>query len=370
MTRLNGIYETNVKASGITYMKGMASFVGPKSVKVSAEIFESEHILIASGGRPEDGAFPGAEFCMNSNDFFDLESIPDTCVVIGGGYIGIELAQILNGFGCKVTLVVRSVPLRFVDDDVVDVLMKELEHSGVDVRLGSPHESVSREENGHLSVNLKSGDSIKAEKVLVAMGRPPCTSDLGLEHTKVQTSGGYVTVDPYQNTHQPGVYALGDVTKAPALTPVAVRAGRILSERLFNGKTDLKADYENVPTVIFSHPTIGTCGLSEQAARKQFGSDSVKAYKSEFVNMFYGLMDPKGHRPKSLFKIITNKEKEGEKEVERVVGVHTIGRGTDEMMQTVAVAMKMRATKQDFDNAVALHPTASEELVLMDTKYV
>jgi len=254
---------------------------------------------------------------------------------------------------------------------VVDVLVHSMKQSGMDVRLESPHESVVQEADGSYTVNLQSGQKINSEKVLLAMGRPPSTKGLGLETTGVEIAkSGHVVVDEFQNTNQQGVYAVGDVTVCPALTPVAVRAGRILSERLFNNRTDLKMDYDLVPTTIFSHPPIGTVGLSEENAVKAFGKENVSAYKSSFVNMFYGLMPPDSkspERPKSMFKLITHHEPEG---VERVVGVHGIGRGIDEMMQTTAVAMKMGASKQDFDNTVAIHPTASEELVLMDTKYV
>lgn len=179
-------------------------------------------------------------------------------------------------------------------------------------------------------------------------------------------------VDEFQNTTQKGIYAVGDVTNAPALTPVAIRAGRILSERLFNGREGLKTNNENVATIVFSHPPIGVIGMNESQAISKFGGDSVVVYKSGFGNMFYGLTpaDAGLHKPQSFFKLICRKEQvDSGKTVERVVGVHGVGRGIDEMMQGFSVAVNMGATKQDFDNSIAIHPTASEEFVLMDTKY-
>jgi glutathione reductase (NADPH) len=203
--------------------------------------------------------------------------------------------------------------------------------------------------------------------VLLAIGRPPNTELLGLENTSVKLdSKGFIQVDEFSNTTQPGVYAVGDVTDAPALTPVAIRAGRILSERLFNQREGLKMNFANVPSVIFSHPPIGTIGLNESEAALKFGKENVTTHKSGFGNMFYSLK-PEGHKPQSLFKLICHRESSG---AERVVGVHAIGRGVDEMMQGLSIAMNMGATKQDFDNSVAIHPTASEEFVLMDAKFV
>lgn len=313
---------------------------------------------------------------MNSNDIFALEELPESLTVIGGGYIGIELAQIMHALGVKVTLVVRSIPLRFVDSEIVDMLIHQIKESGIEVKLHSPHTSVTKSSLGNSCItHLESGEKIHSEKVLLAMGRPPSTKDLGLEKAGVETTkSGHVKVDEFQNTSQKGIYAIGDVTLAPALTPVAVRSGRILSERLFNGQENLKCDYDHVPTVIFSHPPIGTVGLSEESAIKTYGAENISSYKSEFTNMFYSLMEPSNpKRPKSLFKLICHKEKGvGSQKVvtEKVIGVHTIGRGVDEMMQACAIAVKMGASKQDFDNTVAIHPTASEELVLMETKYV
>lgn len=306
-----------------------------------------------------------------------MESLPKSVVVVGGGYIGVECAQILNSYGVKTTLIVRSGLLSFVDKDVTEVLTKEVKNSGINLHLRTTHQRVEKLADGSLRVFIKEegGEetSVDTECVLMAIGRPPNTSSLQLQNTKVELEPqGFVKVDEFQNTTQKGVYAVGDVTNAPALTPVAIRAGRILSERLFNGRETLKTNNENVATVVFSHPPIGVIGMSESQAVSQFGREAVVGYKSSFGNMFYGLTpaDAGLHKPQSFFKLICRKEqRESGKVVERVVGVHGIGRGIDEMMQGFSVAVNMGATKQDFDNSIAIHPTASEEFVLMDTQY-
>ena len=242
--------------------------------------------------------------------------------------------------------------------------------SGIDVLLKAPHTKVEKLNDGKLKLHLEDGSSLVTEKILSAIGRPPNTSGLGLEKTGVKLAGrsGLILTDEYQNTTRDGVYAIGDVMdKGVALTPVAVRAGRILSERLFNNRPTLKMNYNNVATVVFTHPTIGKLGLTENEAVKEFGVESVKVYRSQFTHMFYGLIPPPQpgsgiHRPASMYKLICKREGTAE----RVVGVHAIGRGVAEMMQLASVAVNMGATKQDFDNSVAIHPTASEEFVTMD----
>lgn len=278
--------------------------------------------------------FKGAELCISSDDIFDMEELPESMTVLGGGYIGCELAQILQSLGVKTTLIVRSRPLRFLDQDILDLLLEEMRHSGMTVLQGVEHDKVEQMPDGKLRTTLKDGTYVDADKVLSALGRPPATDGLGLENTQIKLDqrSGHILTDEYQNTHQSGVYALGDVTKGVALTPVAVRAGRILSERLFNNRPTLKMNYENVATVVFTHPPLGTVGLNEMDAKAKFGEDSIKVYKSQFVNMYYGLVPQEGegaHRPQSVFKLVTHFESDG---TERVVGAHGMGRGIDEMM--------------------------------------
>ena len=199
------------------------------------------------------------------------------------------------------------------------------------------------------------------------MGRPPLFEPLKLENAGIVVEKNAIKVDEYQNTNVPGIYAIGDVTNQMGLTPVAIRQGRLVSERIFNNQPNLKMCYDNIATVIFSHPPIGCVGLTEEQARSKFGQDSVKCYKSEFINMFYSPGQSDDVKLKSLFKVICHTEADG---TERVVGCHCIGKGVDEMMQGISIAITMGATKQDFDNSVAIHPTASEEFVLMDAKFI
>lgn len=231
--------------------------------------------------------FEGADLCMDSDGFFQMETLPERMVVIGGGYIGVELAQILAAFGVKITLVVRSIILRFIDRDIIDCLMENMRKLGVEIKLDSPHESVTKEADGSLSVKLKSGEIIPCDKCLVALGRPPNVEPLALQNTGVEIVKGAIKVDELQNTTVSGVYAIGDVTDQVTLTPVAIRAGRVLVERIFNNRPDLKVNYNDIATIIFSHPPIGTVGLSAEQAVKNFGEDKVKVFTSGFTNMFY-----------------------------------------------------------------------------------
>ena len=241
---------------------------------------------------------------MTSDDFFDMDVLPESIVVIGGGYIGVELAQIMAAFGVRVTLVVRSIILRFCDRDIIDCLMENMRKLGVDIKLDSPHDSVvAVPEDGSLNVNLRSGETINCKKCLVALGRPPNIEPLGLANTGVEVARGAIKVDEFQNTSVAGVYAIGDVTNQVTLTPVAIRAGRVLVERIFNNRPELKTNYENIATVIFSHPPIGNCGLSAEEATAKFGEENVKVFKASFTNMFYSPAAEE-HKQKSLFKVI------------------------------------------------------------------
>ena len=370
--RLNDIYKNNVAKAEITYVEGTCSFVNNNTVEAEGKKYTAPHIMIASGSTPAADEFPGSDLCWNSDDFFTMTELPETMVVIGGGYIGIELAQILQALGVKVTLLIRSIPLRLVDRDICDVLIENMVKLGLDVRMHTPHESVTQEADGKLTVNLKSGDKISCDKVLVALGRPPNVEPLKLENTDIKVEKNAIVVDEYQNTTAPGVYAIGDVTNQVTLTPVAIRAGRIVSERIFNGRTNLKMSYDNIATVIFSHPPIGTCGMKEEDAVAKFGEDGVKTFRSTFTNMFYSPTLNQDLRMKSYFKVVcqVTAEDNGKDWTHlKVIGVHGIGKGIDEMMQGISIAITMGATKQDFDNSVAIHPTGSEEFVLFEPRF-
>lgn len=367
--RLNNIYKTNLAKSEIDYYTGTASFAGPKEVETSEGArLTADHIMIASGSYPKNPPFPGGEHCWSSDDVFTMEELPKSMVVLGGGYIGVEMAQIMQAFGVETTLVTRNKFLAHVDQELVEtVLLPNMKKLGMDARKETPFESVEKLESGMFRVNLKDGGHVDAERVLAALGRPPNFEPLKLDNAGVKVEAGAIAVDEFQNTNVPGIYAIGDVTNQVTLTPVAIRQGRLVSERIFNAKPDLKMCYDNIATAIFSHPPIGTVGFSEEQAVAKFGQDSVKAYKSKFINMFFSPAMTPEKKQDSLFKVICHTEADGK---ERVVGCHCIGKGVDEMMQGISIAITMGATKQDFDNSVAIHPTASEEFVLMDAKFI
>jgi len=360
IVRLNGIYDRNLGNSKVQTLLGTASFVGPKEVMVDGKTYTADHILIAVGGAPTMPTFPGSENCINSDGFFELEDLPKKCVVIGGGYIAVELAGVLQALGTEVTLIVRGVrPLKNFDDLICATLAEEMDHSGMKVHCNSQITSAEKGADGMMKVVLSDGSAVEGvDCMIAATGRAPMLSPLNLEAAGVEvTKKGYVAVDEYQATNVKGVYAVGDVIDNWQLTPVAIAAGRRLSDRLFDGQTEAKLNYDLVPTVVFSHPPIGTVGLTEKEAVAKYGEEDIKVYSSTFVNMIHAVCTRKSKTAMKLVCVKSLKEK--------VVGVHIIGTGADEMLQGFGVAMKMGATKMDFDNCVAIHPTAAEELVTM-----
>jgi len=356
--RMRGNYAKNLAKDRVEVIHGRGTLLSANQVQVGERAFEAKHVLIATGGMPTLPAIPGAELGVSSDGFFALTSLPRSALIVGAGYIAVELAGVLRGLGCEVTLAMRHErPLRGFDALLGDALREALENSGVHVRLSTTVESVTRDQNGQRVVTLQGGHTLPpVEALFWTIGRHANIAGLGLEAASVRTdAAGHVEVDEWQNTSTPGVYALGDVTGRATLTPVAIAAGRRLSDRLFGGKPQAKLDYRDIPSVVFSHPPIGTVGLSEADARALHG-DAVKVYTTRFTNMFYAVTEHKALTHMKLVCVGAD---------ERVVGVHVIGRGADEMIQGFAIAVKMRATKADFDRTVAIHPTASEELVTM-----
>lgn len=364
--RLNGIYERNLLNDKIEHIQGFGSFVNKNTVRVQpsdAESFEIEakNILIATGGHPIIPDIPGAELGIDSDGFFDLEEQPKRVAVVGTGYIGVELAGIFNALGTQTTIFSRTQHiLRSFDEIIREPLLKEMQSVGVQFVFDSKVTALKREQEGIRVEYVSDGQSgsMQVDTVLWAVGRAPNINKLNLDAAGVtKTEKGHIAVDEYQNTSTEHIYALGDACGHAELTPVAIAAGRKLSDRLFGGeqfKTS-RLDYSNIPTVVFSHPTAGTIGLTETAARAQYG-DEVKVYTSKFTNMYYSMLD---HKEPTAYKlIVTGKE-------EKVVGMHILGRGSDEILQGFGVAIRMGATKADFDNCVAIHPTAGEELVTM-----
>ena len=357
IARLNEIYATNLTKANAEIVTGTARISSPNSIEVDGAIYESQHILIATGGYPSVPDIEGAEHAITSDGFFEMEDLPKKVVINGAGYIATEFAGMLHGLGSDVTMVLRKDQLlRGFDSSLTNIVMSEMQKSGVKFVTDTLIDSIQDGTSGRV-VNLSDGSSIEdVDEFIFAIGRAPNSQGIGLEKTDVQVDArGYIQTDKFQNTTQQGIYAVGDVTGRTALTPVAIAAGRKLSDRLFGGKDDAHLDYENIPSVIFSHPPIGTVGLSEQQARAEFG-DNVKVYISEFKNMFYQVTS---RSSPTLMKLVTAGAEE------KVVGCHVVGDFADEIIQGFSVAVKMGARKQDFDNTVAIHPTAAEELVTM-----
>lgn len=351
-------YANNWNRNGVTHIPGYARFVDSKTIEVNGEQISADHILIATGGKPAIPNIPGAEFGETSDDFFAWEELPKSVAVIGAGYIAVELAGVLHSLGVKTDLFVRKEgPLRNFDPYIVEALVAEMERTKLPLHTHKVPTYLEKLPNGQIKIHFEDSSQHVTDHVLWAIGRKPNIDQLNLDAAGVTlTDRGFIAVDAYQNTRVPNIYALGDVTGEKELTPVAIKAGRLLAERLFNGQTTTKMDYHNIPTVVFSHPAIGTVGLTEPEAQAKFGADAVKVYTSSFASMYSAVTQ---HRQMTQLKLVTVGSEE------KVVGLHGIGYGVDEMIQGFAVAIKMGATKADFDATVAIHPTGSEEFVLM-----
>lgn len=357
--RIHQSYDRVLGNNKVNVIKGFAKFVDAKTVEVDGELYTADHILIAVGGRPTIPNIPGAEYGIDSNGFFDLDAQPKRVAVVGAGYIAVEIAGVLSALGTETHLFVRKEsPLRSFDPMIIDTLVEVMDAEGPTLHTQSVPKEVVKEADGSLTLHLENGESQNVDQLIWAIGRHPATDAINLSATGVETNDrGYIKVDEYQTTNVEGIYCVGDIMEGGIeLTPVAVKAGRQLSERLFNNKPNAKMDYDLVPTVVFSHPPIGTIGLTEPEAVAKYGEDSVKVYTSGFTAMYTAVTK---HRQPCKMKLVCAGDDE------KVVGLHGIGFTVDEMIQGFAVAMKMGATKADFDSVVAIHPTGSEEFVTM-----
>ncbi len=355
--RLNGIYERNLDKRQVNHITGNASLIDAHTVEVDGQRCSAPHIIVATGGEPSVPELPGAALGITSDGFFALTARPQRVAIVGSGYIAVELAGVLSSLGSEVQLFARyDSILRALDPLLQTAAIESLRSHGVAVQLHSVPASL-RAAQGGIELTTEKGDTAGPFDTLIwATGRHPLTRGIGLEAAGVSLDAhGFITVDKYQQSNIEGVYAIGDVTGQVELTPVAIAAGRRLSDRVFGGMTGRYLDYENIPTVIFSHPPIGTVGLSETAARQKFGA-AVKVYSADFVPLYYGVLDTKA---RAKMKLVTVGEDE------KVVGCHLIGQGADEILQGFAVAIRMGACKRDLDDTVAIHPTAAEELVTM-----
>ena len=351
-------FSNNFNRNGVDYIEGYARFVDKNTVEVNGEHIRAKHIVIATGSYAFIPNVPGSELGGTSDEVFAWEELPESVSIIGAGYIAVELAGVLHALGVKTDLFVRKGgPLRGFDQGIVEVLVEEMKKNGQPLHTHKVPQKLEKLDNGDIQIHFEDGTTHTSQKVIWAVGRKANVHQLNLEAAGVElTERGFIQVDEYQNTTTPGIYALGDVSGEKELTPVAIKAGRTLAERLFNGKTDAKMDYELIPTVVFSHPAIGSIGLTQEQAEAKYGAENIKVYQSTFAGMYSAITV---HRQMTKLKLITLGEEE------KVIGLHGIGEGIDEMIQGFAVAVKMGATKADFDATVAIHPTASEEFVTM-----
>jgi len=355
--RLNGIYGSNLDKRGVTHIVGSARFVNSNTVAVDGREYRAERIVVATGGRPIVPEIPGAELGITSDGFFELEDRPQRVLIAGSGYISVELAGVFNALGSETQVIVRKDGvLRSFDKMLSSELMDAMRKNGIALDTGVTPETVKQTTDG-IVLQATNGRSYgPVDTLLWAIGRSPNTETLAAANAGIDMDDkGFIPTDDYQQTNVDNIFALGDVTGRDALTPVAIAAGRRLADRLFGGMDGRHLDYRLIPTVIFSHPTIGTVGMTEEESRNEYGDD-IKVYTSGFTGMYYALGEDK---QRSAMKLITTGENE------RVVGCHVIGEGADEMLQGFAVAIKMGATKADFDDTVAIHPTSAEELVTM-----
>jgi glutathione reductase (NADPH) len=361
LSRIRSWYDTYLKDLGIDHIHGHGRITDPHTVQVDGESYTAEHILIATGSRPWVLPIEGAEHGITSDGFFELDALPKHACVIGGGYIGVELAGVLNALGSRVCMALRTYEQDFLpgfDRLLKDLAMDEMIKAGIHIEPGNTAiHALRREADARVTLVWADGETLGPfDCVIWAVGRRPNSEGIGLESVGIETdAGGYVIADLFQTTNVPNVFAVGDVTGRVALTPPAIAAARRLADRLYGGKTDRRLSYENVPTVVFGHPPMGAVGLTEHEAREIHGA-AITVYQTRFTPMRYALSD---HKVETAMKLVCLGPSE------KVIGVHLIGDGVDEMLQGFAVAVSMGATKRQLDETVAIHPTSSEELVTL-----
>ncbi|MEB0110467.1 glutathione-disulfide reductase [Variovorax sp. RTB1] len=354
ITRLNGVYASLLKTANVTLLNGWAQLVDAHTVDVDGTRYTAKNLLIATGGTPWVPELPGREHIVTSDAMFDLDPFPKRLLVVGGGYIACEFASIFNGLGAKVTQVHRRAHLLSgFDDDVRQFLASEMGKAGVDIRLSSEIDSISSGPGG-LNVMLARGATIEVDTVLFATGRVPNTRALGLEAAGVTVDEhGAIAVDAHYKTSVPSIYAVGDVSSSVQLTPVALAEAMVVVDALFGDRVR-KLDYEFIPTAVFTHPNIGTCGYSETDARAKFGK--VTVFCTEFRALRHTLS---ASTERTFMKLVVDKASD------RVVGLHLVGPDAGEVVQGFAVAMRAGATKALFDSTIGIHPTVAEEFVTM-----
>lgn len=356
--RLNDAYKNGLDSNGVTFISGEATFVDSQTLEVNGTKYTGDKILVATGGHPSALDIPGSEYGTDSDGFFEMEELPKRVAIYGSGYIGVELHNLLHSLGSDAHLFYRkALPLTKFDDFLREEYVNIAENEGLQFHGNKSITEVTKQADDSLVLHFADGSTHETDCLIWATGRKPNTDNIGLENTNVELDdAGFIKVDKYQETTDKHIVSVGDVTGKIELTPVAIAAGRRLSERLFNNMTDNHLEYSQIPTVLFSHPPIGTVGLTEKEAIEEYGKENVKVYKNGFNSMHSQLS---GNKQKAQMKLVVVGEDE------KVIGLHGVGEGMDEILQGFAVAIKMGATKADFDNTVAIHPTAAEEFVTM-----
>lgn len=355
---INSWYHNYLADSNIDELQGFASFVDSHTIDVDGKQYSAKHIVISPGTTPTVPDIPGAEHGITSDGFFELQQCPKKVAIVGSGYIAVELAGVLNALGSDVTMFLRKQHvLRDFDAMLRETLLEQMLDQGIDIRARTQISEIIKQADGSLSIIDDKGNTTDGyDEVIWAIGRHPNTEGMKLDAINLECDeDGYIQTDLFQNTNVEDVFALGDVTGRAPLTPVAIAAGRRLGDRLYNNQKDRHLDYKMIATSVFSHPPIGTVGLTEDEARKEHG-DAVKIYQTRFTAMYNSMTR---HEVPTAMKLVCIGAQE------KVVGCHIIGPGSDEMLQGFAVAMRMGATKKDFDDTVAIHPTSAEELVTM-----
>ncbi|MEQ8952558.1 MAG: FAD-dependent oxidoreductase, partial [Gammaproteobacteria bacterium] len=351
--RLNGIYKAILDNNDVALHEGRARLTGPHEIEVNGQRFTAANILLAVGGWPSPPDIPGKELMISSNDVFTMEALPDSLVILGGGYIAVEFASIFTRLGCKTTLIYRGDRLlRGFDEDLREFISTELGRN-LDLVLGDNIKEILNKDK-QLQVVLESGRELSAQAVMAATGRRPLTADLGLESTSVQLAGnGAIVVDEQFQTSEPGIYAVGDCIDRVALTPVALAEGQIVARNLFAAAED-ELDYHNIPSAVFCHPNVGTVGLTEAGA--EAAGFTVKCFLAQVRQLKHSLS---GRDEMAFLKLVVDQDSD------RVLGLHMAGPDAGELVQGFAVAMNCGATKADFDRTIGIHPTLAEELVTM-----
>ncbi|HTO85323.1 MAG TPA: glutathione-disulfide reductase, partial [Methylomirabilota bacterium] len=354
--RLNGIYKKLLAESGVALIESRARIADPHTVEVAGRRITAGHILVAVGARPVLPSEPGAEFGITSNEAFHLPQLPKRIVVAGGGYIAVEFAGIFNGLGAEVVQLYRGEQiLRGFDDDIRNTLATEMRKKGIDIRVGTTIRRTEKSGDG-LRLALSDGATLETDTVMYAIGRKPNTAGIGLDEAGVICGAdGAVMVNEYSQSRIESVYAIGDCTNRLNLTPVAIREGQAFAQTVFGGRPTA-VDHHTVPSAVFSHPPVGTVGVTEAFARLEFGALDI--YRTTFRPLKHTLS---GRDERTMMKLVVDRK------TQRVVGAHMVGLDAPEIIQTLAIAVKMGATKQQFDQTLAIHPTAAEEFVTLRT---